>query len=174
MQFVFPIGPQQWRTENRRFQVMERIDEFDLLTLRLQPGGHEPKPVRIVQLGYRPRIGEEIGIVGYSHGSILLHKGKRISRFGPLMQTGHIAALSPFDSDRPDELLLDLRVAPASSGSPVFLARTGEVIGILQKGQAGNHAIVSVAMPISSRENGVLVVQKRELRDLEVNEVPEA
>jgi len=87
-------------------------------------------PVPVAPLG-RVDVGEAIWTCGYAHGSILLQRKDRVLRFGPILQHGYVAALSPYDIPTPEDLLLDLRTAPCGSGSPVFRVATGEVIAML-------------------------------------------
>jgi len=95
-------------------------------------------------------VGEEVGLVSYPLGSELLYKGgATLSRFGPLLQRGWIAALGPFDSPRPKEILLNLLTAGGASGGPVLRPASGEVVGLLKAGHVGREPVMSVAIPIS-------------------------
>ncbi len=146
VQFGYPQAD-QWRVEYRSFREFEVNDRADWATIEVGPVGETVRPVLAVGRDYQLRIEEEIGMCGYAHGSILLRKGRTVDRFGPVLQRGHIAALSPYDGVRPQAMLLDVIAAPASSGSPVFLPSTGQVIGMLLKGQEGRTAALSVAIP---------------------------
>lgn len=54
-------------------------------------------------------------------------------RFSPVMQFGHVAALLPFDDSLPYGIQTDIIGTGGSSGSPIILHKTGEVIAIAQK-----------------------------------------
>jgi hypothetical protein len=71
-----------------------------------------------------------------------------IERFGPVLQTGIIGALSPFDTPGANVAILDLVTGPAASGSPVFRQETGEILGILIAGQMKRRAALSVTRMI--------------------------
>ena len=99
----------------------------------------------IVDHSYAPTIGDGVGLVGYAHGSALIRKGKEPVRFGPILQRGIIAALSPYEAATPDVALLDVIAGPAASGSPVFDVATGRITGILFEGQIRESAALSMA-----------------------------
>jgi hypothetical protein len=105
-------------------------------------------PLTLVSHDYVPLVGEGIGLCGYAHGSTLMTRGGKAERVGPLIQTGIISALSPFDIPRPERAVLDLVTGPAASGSPIFRLQTGEVIGFLIEGQIKSSAAFSMALMI--------------------------
>ncbi len=75
---------------------------------------------------------EKIAAIGYPYGEKLMEKRDRIYRWGPVIQQGYVSAISPFqNTKKPNQLLLDLRIAGGMSGSPVFRPSNGEIIGIL-------------------------------------------
>lgn len=77
-------------------------------------------------------IGHPVFVVGYPYGHLMLHRDNKVYRWGPVIQTGIISALSPFDSAKePDEILLDVRAAGGMSGAPIYSAVHEKVIGIL-------------------------------------------
>ena len=64
----------------------------------------------------KPDLGDEVGFIGYFAGDEL-----------PIMSHTTIAGYTAM----PEQLILDLPANPGQSGSPVFVFRTGKVVGIL-------------------------------------------
>ena len=93
-------------------------------------------------------ITEHVVICGYPFGSAMLKKGNKVYRWGPVLQQGYISAISPFvNTNQPNELLLDIRIAPGMSGSAVIRATDGFVIGIVHSNWEDTTA---VAFPLDS------------------------
>ena len=170
VQFVYPAAGSEgeWTTAFRSFELAHRDDRIDLALLAL---GEEvvPVPVTVVSHRYVPAVGEMVGLCGYAHGSILLSRGDRIDRIGPVVQGGIIAALSPFDIANPDRAILDLVTGPAASGSPIFRQDTGEVLGYLIEGQIKQSAAFSIARLMYRDEAGRLAARLR--TDLQVTKL---
>jgi Trypsin-like peptidase domain len=79
-------------------------------------------------------VGLPISVVGYAFGSEGLiddnDAGQAVAyRVGPMLHQGFISATS-FSGGQLDRLVLDVRTAKCMSGSPVFAAQGGKVIGI--------------------------------------------
>jgi Trypsin-like peptidase domain len=149
LEFVCSTGPRQWQTIYCPLRVQVRSPETDTASVvfdNRQTG--YLKVVDVIGRGWRPRVGMPVGTVGYPFGSILLRSGRTLRRFGPILKQGVIAAMSPYDEPEPTDYLLDLVSAPASSGSPVFLTESHQVIGMVVKGQVGQHASISVAVTL--------------------------
>jgi trypsin-like peptidase len=129
----------------RAFRVVERHLSVDIAILDVDgiPDGLAVPP--IVDEAYTPRVGDEVGVAGYAHGSVLIRRNKEAVRFGPILQRGIVAALAPYEVATPDVALLDLIAGPAASGSPVFDTTTGHIFGMLFEGQIGKSAAVSMA-----------------------------
>lgn len=133
-------------TSFRPFSVRYKNAAIDVAILEIGGGSELPcDPVVLVPEDYTPAVGEQVALCGYAHGSALLTRAGEVYRFGPVVQTGIIAALAPFDLARPESALLDLVTGPAASGSPVFRWGTGEVLGILVEGQIKGSAALSIA-----------------------------
>ena len=132
-------------TAFRPFVIRYKEDAIDVAILELGGSDIPVDPVVLVPEVYTPAVGEQIGLCGYAHGSALLSRGGEVYRFGPVVQTGIIAALSPFDRVSPESAVLDLLTGPAASGSPVFRWDTDEVLGVLVEGQIKGSAALSLA-----------------------------
>lgn len=78
--------------------------------------------------------GLEIGTSGFPLGSALLTAPGYLHQVTPTLRKGVISAVLPFPSPNPHALMIDVTTQGGSSGSPVFLAETGSVIGILYGG----------------------------------------
>lgn len=93
------------------------------------------------------KVSERVGICGYPYGTYLQTSGL-VFRWGPVVQQGHISAVSPFDTtDLPEEILLDVRTARGMSGAPIFRPETGDVIGVHY---AGIEATTAFGIPVTS------------------------
>jgi len=158
LEFARPPVGGQWATELQSFEVARIDDKVDLALLNLaRPSKLQPIPV--VGRRYIPAVGEDVALCGYAHGEVLLRQGKKFRRFGPVVQRGSIAALSPYDVQTPESVLLDLVTGPAASGSPVFRPSTGGVLGILQLGQIGKTAAFAEAGLIYGDDDGGLLAR---------------
>ncbi len=106
------------------------------VTFRREPAEHfvgiEPLDI---DDAYALRVTEEVGVCGYPYGEAMLQRDGRVYRWGPVVQQGHISAVSPFDGVPvgflPNELLLDVRIAGGMSGGPVVRPEDGRVVGII-------------------------------------------
>ncbi len=78
--------------------------------------------------------GDQVAIAGFPMGTNTLMAPGWVQQLGPTLQTGIVSAVLPFPCSDPHELLLDLMVQGGSSGSPVFLPDSGEVVGIIYAG----------------------------------------
>jgi S1-C subfamily serine protease len=77
------------------------------------------------------REGEEVGVCGFPLG-LRLPRGGELHQLTPIAQKGIISAILPYAGiGNPHAFQLDIHVNPGSSGSPVFRADNGEVIGIV-------------------------------------------
>jgi hypothetical protein len=159
--FVYPViaDHAKWATVFRAFDVSQRIAAIDIAVLRLQGSPPDIEAPPIVAGHWVATVAEPIALCGYAHGSVLLRRGKLIDRFGPVVQAGIIAALSPFDTPNADSAILDLVTGPAASGSPIFRQSTGDIIGVLTAGQIRQAAALSFARLIYRAEDGRLAVR---------------
>jgi len=146
-------------TSVRPFAIGYENDAIDVALLELGGSDIPLDPVVLVPEAYTPSVGERIGPCGYAHGTALLTRGGEVYRFGPVVQTGIIAALSPFDRVAPESAVLDLLTGPAASGSPVFRWDTNEVIGMLVEGQIKGSAALSIARLIYRDAKGQVNVR---------------
>jgi hypothetical protein len=168
VQFVLPAsGGHTWTVTFRPMTVLEQHERADMAIVEVKNLPPEFRSLPVVDDDFTPSIGEEIGVVGYAHGSVLLRKGKEIARFGPVLQRGIISALSPYDVGKPDVALLDLVAGPAASGSPVFRVATGEVFGVLFEGQIRQSAALAFARLIGVNRNRQLVSRVGAVRFVE-------
>ena len=78
--------------------------------------------------------GMEVALSGFPMGSDTLKAPGWVHQIGPTLQTGIISAVLPMPCTNPHALLLHVQVQGGSSGSPVFLPDTGEVVGIVYAG----------------------------------------
>ena len=98
--------------------------------------------------GWNLRVSESVGVCGYPYGTKLLSR-EHFFRWGPVLQQGHISAVSPIDTTGiPDEILLDVRTAPGMSGAPIFRPENGEVIGVHY---AGIEATIAFGVPLIAK-----------------------
>ena len=103
------------------------------------------RPLNIAKQ-YSLRPTQRIAVCGYPYGTSILVRGL-YQRWGPVVQQGHISAISPFDTaTRPDEILLDVRTAEGMSGAPVFQPEDGTVVAVHY---AGIEATTAFGIPIT-------------------------
>lgn len=103
------------------------------------------------QDNWKAAVTEEVAVCGYPYGHAMLQRGGTVYRWGPVVQQGHISAVSPFDSLQrsmiPSELLLDVRVAEGMSGAAVFRPSDGRVLGIVH---SACEATTALALPLTN------------------------
>lgn len=122
----------------------------DLAVCRIRVDGLERMGVARpphLQLGdsQKVRTGEEVGIMGFPLGLILTGEEQELRQMTPITQKGTIAAVLPFsDVPNPHAFQLDMNINGGSSGSPLFLAETGEVVGVVFAARVTPH---EVALP---------------------------
>jgi len=94
-------------------------------------------------------VGKEVAICGYPLGNQLLEENELgIFRYEPVINSGMISAVSPFDSVDPRNIttfLSDTNTAGGMSGSPIFNPDDGKVMGIHY---AGTTCVISIGIPI--------------------------
>jgi hypothetical protein len=78
--------------------------------------------------------GVEVGTIGYPMGTDALTAPGWVHQFGPFLQRGTISAVLPTRCRVPHSFVINLLSLGGASGSPVFLAESGQVIGILNAG----------------------------------------
>lgn len=78
--------------------------------------------------------GVEVGTIGYPMGTDALRAPGWFHQFGPFLQRGIISAILPTRCKAPHSFVINVLSMGGASGSPVFLADNGHVIGILNSG----------------------------------------
>lgn len=102
-------------------------------------------PLRVAET-WNLAVSEEVGVCGYPYGTYMRTRATTF-RWGPVLQQGHISAVSPFDTmGIPDDILLDVRTAEGMSGAPIFRPHNGEVIGVHY---AGIEATTAFGIPLN-------------------------
>lgn len=75
--------------------------------------------------------GDEVGICGFPLGLTIGGPDNRLRQLTPIVQKGTIAAVLPWAGiHNPHAFQLDMNLNGGSSGSPLFLAETGEIVGL--------------------------------------------
>ena len=87
----------------------------------------EPNPHKLIE-------GIEVGTIGYPMGTEALMAPGWVHQFGPFLQRGIISAVLPTRCKAPHSFVINLLSMGGASGSPVFRADSGHVIGILNAG----------------------------------------
>jgi S1-C subfamily serine protease len=88
------------------------------------------------------RAGDEIGILGFPLGLTLTGEETSLRQMTPITQKGVIAAVLPFgNAANPHAFQLDMNINGGSSGSPLFLAETGEVVGVVFAARVAPHEV---------------------------------
>jgi hypothetical protein len=96
--------------------------------------------------------GTEVGVAGFPMGTALMRAPGWIHQFTPTLRRGVIAAVLPFPCSNPHALLLDVMSQGGASGSPVFNAQTGGLVGVLYAGAMDSAPIpdTDVSVPVSA------------------------
>ena len=81
-----------------------------------------------------PAEGSSIAFAGYPLGDHLLTAPGYLHQINPTLKSGIISAILPFPGQHPHAFLLDVMTQGGDSGSPLFLANTGHVVGIINQG----------------------------------------
>ncbi len=87
--------------------------------------------------------GVEVGTIGYPMGTDALTAPGWVHQFGPFLQRGVISAILPTRCKAPHSFVINVLSMGGASGSPVFLAENGHVIGILNAGLIETRPIYS-------------------------------
>lgn len=116
----------------------------------------------------RVRVGMPICVLGYYAGQGLLKDpGLAAQRFGPVLLSGHVAAISPagiVGGNDVTEYLLDVTAAGGVSGAPVVCANTGQLLGMARGGVERPIANTSIpldlafALPLTPRHIATIQV----------------
>lgn len=153
LSFVYPtgVGQLQGALSTMGFVSAPQPPGPDIGFVEFQrptnPEFQQCKPLPVGSISYIA-AGQETAVMGYPYGTSMLTKEEKVYRFGPVIQHGHISAISPFDRvGLVTEILLDLRAAPGMSGSPVVWPGGGQVIGIVTEML---EATVAMALPLDS------------------------
>jgi len=154
LMFVYPKKPGLWNITIAIIKAMGHILNRDVdvgLISFAPPEDPEFAKVRPLAPQKNPpsRVTEEIAICGYPFGHAMLQKDGKVYRWGPLIQQGHISAISPYENTQhPTELMLDVRIAPGMSGAPVVRPSDSALIGIVHSTW---EATAAVAFPLDER-----------------------
>jgi S1-C subfamily serine protease len=119
--------------------------------------------------------GEAVAVSGFPMGTETLKAPGYIHQLTPTLKTGVIGGILPFKCKTPHALLLDMMVQGGSSGSPVFLQSTGEIMGIVYGGMTENQNMTNLTYCIPSwyfEELLKKMEEKDELNKLRERKIP--
>lgn len=132
----------------------------DLAVCRVDFHGLErmgvPRPAHL-ELGNSQgvRAGDEIGIIGFPFGLTFTAQAQ-LRQMTPITQRGVVAAVLPFPGvPNPHAFQLDMNINGGSSGSPLFVAETGEVVGVVFAARVHPH---QVALPTPEGPEAVATI----------------
>jgi hypothetical protein len=106
------------------------------------------KGLPIVNIRYNAKDiveGQEIATAGFPMGTHTLTAPGYLHQITPTLQKGIISAVLPFQCEAPHSLMINVMVQGGASGSPVFLADTGDVIGVLYAGLEDIKSTISLS-----------------------------
>jgi len=87
------------------------------------------------------REGDEVGICGFPLG-LTLPRDNKMRQMTAIVQRGIVAAVLPWTGiPNPHAFQLDININGGSSGSPMFLAETGEIVGVVFAAPYEPHSI---------------------------------
>jgi S1-C subfamily serine protease len=88
------------------------------------------------------RAGDEIGILGFPLGLTIKDQEETLHQMTAIAQRGVIAAVLPYGGiPNPHAFQLDMNINGGSSGSPLFKAETGEVVGVVFAARVRPHEV---------------------------------
>jgi S1-C subfamily serine protease len=106
--------------------------------------GQEIPDIGFVQLGVREvpalrlatensylKIGMDIATIGYPMGTLPLTALGKLNQASPFIRRGIVSSLFPFPIPLPHGFTIDIMQQGGSSGSPIFRADDGTVVGIM-------------------------------------------
>jgi hypothetical protein len=168
LMFVHPTKPTRWHIDLCRVKQMGMVtnSSIDIGMIEFSRAATEEfkgiKPVEFQHtLSYE--IPEPVALCGYPYGHAMLQRDGKVYRWGPVLQQGFISAISPFDNTgKPNELLLDIRIAGGMSGSPLIRSSDGKIIGIVHSAWESTTAL---AMPLDQKIFDDLLRKHNELRN---------
>lgn len=112
----------------REHSVYSTPRQFDLALLLVSTGDLPSVEIETDPMQYIE--GMQVGCAGFPFGQGLLQASGVLGQIGPTLTHGVLASVNPFPCDNPHALLLDITTHGGSSGSPVFAANTGKVVGV--------------------------------------------
>jgi S1-C subfamily serine protease len=93
------------------------------------------------------RIGMSVATAGFPMGERPLTDYGYISQVTPFLRRGIVSSVFPFPRPFPHGFTVDIMMQGGGSGSPIFLADSPEIIGILHSGYTGTN--ITEALPSS-------------------------
>lgn len=89
-------------------------------------------------------VGTAIATAGFPLGTEALAIYERLNQVAPILRSGIIASVFPFPSPRPHGFTIDIMTLGGESGSPIFLADSPLVVGLLHAGFNGTNITIAV------------------------------
>lgn len=141
---VVPIGIKRWdklTTFNGDAQfygeplpdlafVQLNVSEIPAMSLAIEAGSWE--------------VGTAIATAGFPLGEQALAIYGRVNQVAPILRQGIIASVYPFPCPRPHGFTIDVMTLGGESGSPIFRASDGTVVGLLHAGFNGTNITLSL------------------------------
>ena len=136
-----------------------QVPDLAVCRIEIPPLGYI-KQLPFIKLGDSSKVreGDEVAICGFPSG-LALHHDFPLRQATPIAQKGIIAAILPWSGlPNPHAFQLDIQVNPGSSGSPVFVPESGEVVGVVfaarvrpetvrVPGSKGEEEVATVTLP---------------------------
>lgn len=79
-------------------------------------------------------IGMSIATAGFALGETALTVYQKVNQITPLLRHGVVSSVFPFPCPQPHGFTIDIMTQGGESGSPIFLADSPEVVGLLHAG----------------------------------------
>ena|SRR2546423_2201242 len=80
------------------------------------------------------RIGMPIATAGFALGEVALTVYQKVNQITPLLRHGVVSSVFPFPCPQPHGFTVDIMTQGGESGSPIFLAGSPVVVGLLHAG----------------------------------------
>ncbi len=90
------------------------------------------------------RIGQRVATSGFPMGTDALVQYSRVVQLTPLLREGIISSVYPFPCLHPHGFTIDVMTQGGASGSPVFLADSPTVVGMVSSGFDGTNVTIAL------------------------------
>lgn len=100
----------------------------------VQLGVREVPFLQLASEDFYVKVGMEIATIGFPMGTLPLTALGNLNQITPFLRHGIISSVYPFPTANPHGFTIDIMQQGGSSGSPIFRAADGSVVGMMSSG----------------------------------------